>query len=643
MLQGFRTVINSIVGKVFFTILLLTFALLGVGYGFRDLLLGATSSSDAAKVGGDVISLSQLQFDYRQQLQAQQRRQGPAFNPTPQQKQEIAEGTLNRDVDTALFNNVATRDGFRVSDSLLRDIIAGEPAFAGSDGRFDAVHFRELLEGQGISESTFVSSLRQDIAKQLVINPVAASASAPKSLVDDIYRYRNELRVAETVTIPNSAAANVTPPTEAEIEAYYQQHQAAYTAPEYRRFTVLALSPDLFAGEINPSGEDIHAAYDQHKAEYVDPEKRKITQVVLSDQATAEQVAKTAQSGKPLADAVKAATGGKSQAVPLDFSARTDFPEALRDPVFAAMKGAIVGPLQTILGWHVIQVDDIKPGHEIPFDDVKTKLAAQLKHDGAVDRLAEQIDKIGDRLSGGAPMDAVAAGVNAKPLTFGPVDAKGEPAAQLRSAADKPSDNAVKPDPAWVAEAFKLQSGETSQFQDSPDGGYFAVRLDGVTPPAPRPLADVKADIVTAWTAQQKAAQIAKRADDLAAKARAGTPMSQIASEAGVKLETTPPLLRDPLANKLASGSPALVAALFQLAKIGDVAAVDQGDAHVVARLTEIKPADPAAAGADLAPLSRELSAALQADDLAQYRVGLRQDIKVKINPDAVETVVGQQ
>ncbi len=82
--------------------------------------------------------------------------------------------------------------------------------------------------------------------------------------------------------------------------------------------------------------------------------------------------------------------------------------------------------------------------------------------------------------------------------------------------------------------------------------------------------------------------------------------------------------------------------ALFQLTKVGDVAAVDVGDAHVVARLSEIQPADPTAAGVDLAPLSQELSASLAADDLAQYRAGLRHDIKVKINPDAVETVVGQ-
>ncbi len=77
--------------------------------------------------------------------------------------------------------------------------------------------------------------------------------------------------------------------------------------------------------------------------------------------------------------------------------------------------------------------------------------------------------------------------------------------------------------------AFQLQQGETSAFQDDKAGGYFAVRLDGVTPPTLRPLADVRAQIVADWTKEQQAAQIAKRADELAAKARAGTPMTEIA------------------------------------------------------------------------------------------------------------------
>jgi peptidyl-prolyl cis-trans isomerase D len=642
MLQSFRHIINSLVGKVFFTILLLTFALLGVGYGFRDLVLGATSENDAATVGGATISLVDLDRQYRRQISNYQRQLGPTFNPTPPQKQEVARGVLDQQINDLVFSEEAKRIGLRVGDPLIRQIIESEPSFAGQDKRFDPAHFRMLLESQGLTEATFIPQIRTSMERQLLINPIAGSATAPKALAEDIYRYRNEQRIAETVTIPNSAATAIPAPTDADIDAYYKKHAVEFTAPEYRSFTVLSLTPDLFSGEVKPTDDDLHAAYDQHKAEYIAPEKRKITQVVVSDKATADTIFKATQAGKTLDDAAKAGTGGKSQPVALDFSAREEFPEALRAPVFAAAKNAIVGPVQTLLGWHVIQVNDIQPGHEVPFDEVKAKLNDEVKHDKAVDTLAGEVDKLGDKLSGGAAMDEVAAGVNAKPLKFGPVDAKGGNGQDDTAKSDPTKPATAKPDPAWTAQAFQLQQGETSAFQDDKAGGYYSVRLDSVTPPALRPLADIRAQIVADWTREQQAAQIAKRAQDLAGKARGGMPMSQVGSEAGQKLETSAPVTRESLDKPDGPVSPALVSALFQLNKVGDITAVDIGTGQIIARLSEIRPADPIAAGAKLDAIRHELDSALQADALAEYRFGLRNDIKIKVNPRAVETVAGQ-
>jgi peptidyl-prolyl cis-trans isomerase D len=637
MLQSFRLIINSFIGKVFFTILLLTFALLGVGYGFRDLLLGATSSNDAATVGGTTISLNDLDRQYRRQLQNFQRQAGGSFNPTTPQKLELVRETLEQSINDALFAEKAADSGFRVGDTLVRKVIQTEPAFAGADKRFDPGKFRMTLESQGLSEGSFVPLIRSSLSRQLVINPIATSATAPKTLVQDIYRYRNEQRVAQIVTIPNSAATGIATPTDADIDGYYKKHAAEFTAPEYRSFTVLAVTPDLLTGEITPTEDDLHVAYDQHKADYVVLEKRKVTQLVVSDKATAEAVAKAMETGKSMADAAKAATGGKVQPIALDFLTKDTFPEALREPVFTASKGAPIGPVQTLLGWHVVQVNDIQAGHEVPFDEVKAKLAGDVKHDKAVDNLSQQIDKMGDRLTGGASMDDVGAGVGAKPVKVGPLDAKGQTVA-----ADAGKTPAAKPDPAWTAQAFQLQQGETSAFQDDKTGGYFAVRLDSVTAPALRPLANVRATIVANWTKEQQASQIAKRATDLAAKARSGTLLTQIASEVGSKVDGTPPVTREPPAKAENAPSSALVAALFGLDKVGDVATVATDDGQIIARLSEIHAADPLAAGSKLQPIEQELESQMRADALAEYRNGLRQSTKVKVNPKAVETVAGQ-
>jgi peptidyl-prolyl cis-trans isomerase D len=637
MLQAFRVIINSFVGKVFFTILLLTFGLLGVGYGFRDLLLGATTQSDAAVVGGTTISLNELELQYRRQLRVYQRQLGGTFNPNTQQKQAMAQDTLDQEIDNALFAEEAKQAGFRVGDNTVREIIQSEPRFAGEDKRFDQARFREALESEGMTESTFIPLIRASMARQLLINPIATSATAPKFLVDDIYRYRNEQRVAQTVTIPNSAATGIAAPTDADIDTYYKAHAPEFTAPEYRSFTVLSLTPDLFTGEIKPTDDELHTAYDQHKSDYVELEKRKVTQLIVTDKATGDAIVKAMETGKSMADAAKAATNGKVQPIALDFLTKDTFPEALREPVFTASKGAPIGPIQTLLGWHVVQVDDIQAGHQVPFEEVKAKLTDEVKHDQAVDRISEQVDKLGDRLTGGASMEDVGAGVGAKPVKFGPMDSKAlYPTPEASKAAT------VKPTEAWVATAFTLQQGETSSFQDDKAGGYFAVRLDGITPPALRPLAEVRAQIVTDWTKDQQAAQIAKRAQEFAAKARAGTPLTQIATDSGGKLDSTPPVTRDPTEKPSGAAPKALIDALFKLDKVGDVATVATADGQIIARLSEIRAADPRAAGAKLAPIEQEVDSGMRADSLAQYREGLRQSSKIKINPTAVQTVAGQ-
>src|ERR1700760_1372524 len=117
MLQTFRIIINSLVGKVFFGILVLTFGLLGVGYGIRDLLLGATTRDDAAIVGGTTISLNELDREFRQELQNYER-QSHSFNPTVPQKQALVQQTLDQAITNTLFANQANQAGFRVGDAL---------------------------------------------------------------------------------------------------------------------------------------------------------------------------------------------------------------------------------------------------------------------------------------------------------------------------------------------------------------------------------------------------------------------------------------------------------------------------------------------------------------------------------------------
>jgi hypothetical protein len=118
--------------------------------------------------------------------------------------------------------------------------------------------------------------------------------------------------------------------------------------------------------------------------------------------------------------------------------------------------------------------------------------------------------------------------------------------------------------------------------------------------------------------------------------------MTDIAASVGVKLDTAPPVTRDPAEKPDPAAPTALRDALFKLGKVGDIATVATDDGQIIARLSEIRAADPRAAGAKLQPIAQELDSAMRADSLTQYREGLRQSTKININPSAIETVAGQ-
>src|SRR5689334_17576868 len=100
MLQNIRKAGSSILVKLFFLVLVVAFAALGVGTGFRDLLTNVGGGNEAASVGGTKISLLQFDNSFRRTM-SQYQRQNEEFNPPPGTRRQIAMQTLDQQVADA--------------------------------------------------------------------------------------------------------------------------------------------------------------------------------------------------------------------------------------------------------------------------------------------------------------------------------------------------------------------------------------------------------------------------------------------------------------------------------------------------------------------------------------------------------------
>jgi len=290
MLQFIRNFAGSWVVKILFVLLILSFGIWGIGDVFRS-----TTPTTVAEVGKVEIGQQALDQEFRRQMERLRPMLGGNLTAEQAKRFGLLEQSLQSLVQRTLFDLAAADMGIAVGPEVVRMRIAEEPAFRNQQGQFDPNVFRSVLRNNQLTEDGYVAMIQRETARQLVAGAVSAGLTPPQPLVQDLYRYRGEKRVAEVVTLPNAAIGDVGVPDDATIKQSYEDHQVRFTAPEYRALTVARLSPDVLAKDIKIDDAQLRKAYEERANEFGAPEKRTVQMVVVDDEAKAKQIAEAAR------------------------------------------------------------------------------------------------------------------------------------------------------------------------------------------------------------------------------------------------------------------------------------------------------------------------------------------------------------
>jgi peptidylprolyl isomerase len=144
-------------------------------------------------------------------------------------------------------------------------------------------------------------------------------------------------------------------PSEAEIKAAYEQNAATFAVPkQYRISQIFVLAPP----------ESDKAAFTRAQTTAND-----LAAKVRARNADFAAIAKASSE-----HAESAAKGGD-----MGWIAEDNLIPELREPVAAAKKGMIVGPIKGARGWHVVRLDDVKEASTRPLAEVRDQLVAALR------------------------------------------------------------------------------------------------------------------------------------------------------------------------------------------------------------------------------------------------------------------------
>ncbi len=531
MIEMMRTKAGSWIAKILAGLLILSFAVWGIG----DVIRGPVVGEVVAKVGNSEISRTELSSQVRQLLSIMRRQLGGNFDAQQATQLGLIDQTVDQLVNSRLITLETQSLGLGAGEDLIRQTILNDKRFQTAGGQFDRLTFRRFLQNEDLSEARYVDLLRQEITQGQVTNALRTSAYAPKALLNTIYKYRNEQRVAEVVKIPFGKASEIRTPKESELVEFHKKNPAQFTAPEYRQITAIFLDPVEVAKELTPSADRIKQEYEYRKETRAVPERRALEQVLFQDETKAKSFADISKSGRAFADAAK----DVAKATPNDLGnlRKQDLPPKVGDAAFKLALNGVTSPIKTALGWHVVHVKKIEEGRTPTFDSLKAEITRDLAREMAVDNIVKLTGKLDDALAGGASLEDAASTVSAKVLKFAAVDSTG------KGPDGKPVSGLPK-SPLFLEKIATTPKDETTNVEETQKGGFFVLKVMGITPPTLKPLSAVRNQIVDVWKQSQVRGATKKKADTLQKAAQNGVGLSAAGKTGGYEVKTSKPVSR---------------------------------------------------------------------------------------------------
>ncbi len=594
---------------------LLVVGLLGFGTG------GLSGNiRNIGTVGDKQISVLRYQRALSEQLQAFGAQVGSPIGFQQAQALGLDQAVLAQLVTRRTLDNEASALGISVGDSRVRDEVLRVPAFQGLSGDFDREAYRFALSQSGLSEAEYETSIREDIARTLLQGAVVGGVPAPQAYAEALSQFVGEARAITYATLTaDDLKAPLAGATEADLQAYYDANPEEFTQPEERNITYAWLIPDMIQDNIEIDEQALRDLYQERINDFMVPERRLVERLVFVDTAAAEAAMATLSDTVDF-DQLVAGRGLELSDVDLGDVSRDDL-GANADAIFAAAAGDVVGPLDTTLGPALFRMNAVLAAEEVTFEDAQDDLRIELAAARARRVIDDSRDKINDLLAGGAKLEDLAGQTD---MDLGTI------------AWSIDTHDGIAAYEEFRAAAEAVKEGDYPTLMDLPDGGIFAIRLDGITAPAIRPIAEVMDDVKAGWKAQTEqtallaqAAETAKEILPLTAFDTIGLPeRKELALTRRGYVEGTPP---------------SFLTDVFAMTT-GEVKVIDNGASVLLVRLDSVTPPDEndAQTAAEKEAAAQAAAAGISQDIFEAFAASVQARTDVNINQAALNAVHAQ-
>jgi len=632
MLASFRRLSKSTVGT---TIMALFLVAIVASFALAD-VQGILSGGSLGGAGDSLVKVGSEKVTDRDMTRAMDRRLSQAREQNPEATYASIAGDfdqlLSALVDAETLEAFANKFGFTLSKRLVDAQIANIPSAKGLNGQFSEQSYAAFLNQQRITDKEVRMIIGNGLLQQLMIAPAVVNARASVGMATPYASLLLEAREGEVAFVPLEAFRAGLNPTPAAIEAFYAANQRRYMVPEQRVLRIAKIGAEQVAS-VQPSDKEIADYYNANRAQYAPKDTRTISQAVAADQATANAIVQRLRSGQSFA-AAAAPAGFSAQDIALGAQTRDQFTTVagarVAGAAFAANEGAIVGPIQSENGWHVVKIDQIQREGGKTVAEARAEISTKLATDKRKAALENIVNTVQDAIDGGASFTEAAAAAKLPIVETPPITADG------RSPANPSYTLPPELAPALKA-GFELAENDEPLIETLPnEGGYALVAPARVIAAAPAPLAAIRDRVTKDWMADQASQRARQLAQTIAGKA-ARVSLAEAARGTPIPVRVEPVNARRIQLSQFQGKAPPPLTMLFTLGqgKVRTVAG-DQGEGIYVVKVNKIVPGNSLTRPTLITQTQQQMQNSLSQEYGAQFMNAMRQAVGVKRNDKAI-------
>lgn len=638
MAQSIGSKIQGALVGILIALLVLAFAVWGINDVFSP------SSKDAVvSLGGNEVSTAEFDTQFRRELSVLARTEGRQLPHQEAYDRGIHRQVIQQLTTSKVIEIDADDLGIGVNTRSAIDYVSDIEAFQDElTGKFSESKMEEILAMQRppISRQQFEKTLVQDLRQQQTIPAINGGVVAPLEFAQQRYQYLTEQRKASVLTFDQRAIEEPPLPTDEELKTYIAENPLRFTAPEYRRVTLIRLETTDITPDLEVTDVELEEFF-QLKVdlgELGSAETRSVVQLTARDEETAKQAAERLANGEDASDV----------AVLLNLIEPTTYENVVEDAILDPETGKTAfelaeGNSKAILGslgnWYAVGVTKVTPADRPTLADIRDELTKELLESKATEKLFEITPTIENILDEGGTIEEAAEAAEVPYATIDYIDRSGT-TQDGKKLSGFELRKGIAEDEAILKEIFTNDMGYPTDLFQTSSGGWAALRIDEIIESKVREFGDVRQQAAALWTQGKTNEALDERMRDLAQSARDGKTLETLQTEIGdgAALEDIV-LLRSSRSERV---GPGLTAELLD-GSIGDVVrgSGPRPLTRQIAILTDIIESNDGLAGQYADLLQDQATAAIRSDLNNAYQQAILAENPYQEFPDKIRRTLG--